>query len=43
MSGDVKEEEAGSLQVVAGGLRGPAGPGSDQQGSYSWVGAGCCS
>lgn len=38
-----EEEEAGSLQVVAGGLRGPVGPGSGRLGSYSWVGAGCCS
>lgn len=40
---DVGEEEAGSLQVVAGGLREPMGPDSGRLGSYSWVGAGCCS
>jgi len=42
-SGDEREGEAGSLQVLAGCLRGPAGPGNGRPGSYSWVGAGCCS
>lgn len=37
------EEEVGSLQVVAGDLQGPAEPGNGRLGSYSWVGAGCCS
>ncbi|KAF3843921.1 hypothetical protein F7725_015969 [Dissostichus mawsoni] len=41
--GDEREGEAGSLQVLAGCLRGPAGPGNGRPGSYSWVGAGCCS
>lgn len=37
------EEEAGSLRVQPGGLREPLGLGSGLLGSYSWVGAGCCS
>lgn len=41
--GAATEEEAGSLQVQPGGLRKPLGPGSGPRGSYSWVGAGCCS
>lgn len=36
-------EEVGSLQVTAGGLQAPVGPGNGRPGSYSWVGAGCCS
>lgn len=35
--------EVGSLQAMACGLQEPTGPGNGLPGSYSWVGAGCCS